>query len=190
VTSPESATHALLEHIIDLEWTMFHSVKASEPAACQEDEGTFRLMRWMSHSIYPIGLLEAMAANLEGATAQGRNLMTEKYARMADQIPPLKASEHFGPIVAAELGWMEELNRRYPLTFPGSGEKFRSYLAADLETWSDEALEQYAGLVRDALAADRNLVAIRYRNLFRRLGYPSIEAREQQTRMQMFKCCQ
>jgi hypothetical protein len=187
MTSADSANNALLDHIIDLEWAMFHSVKASEPAACQEEEGTFRLMRWMSHSIYPVGLLEALAANLETATAQGRNLMTEKYARMGDQIPPLKASAHFAPILAAELGWMAELNRQYPLTFPGRGEAFRSYLSADLETWSDEALEQYAALVQDALAAGRNLVALRYRNLFRRMGYPSIEAREQQTRLQQSK---
>ena len=189
MTSPDPGD-PLLKHIIDLEWTMFHSVKASEPAACQEEEGAFRLMRWMSHSVHPAGLLELLAANLEQAAAQGRNLMTEKYARMGGQIPPLKASAHFAPIIAAELGWMEALNRRYPLTFPGTGDRFQAYLAADLETWSDPALEQYAELVRDALAADRNLVAIRYRNLFRRLGYPSIEAREQQTRLQMFKCCQ
>lgn len=190
MTSPESPSKALLAHIIDLEWTMFHAVKASQPAACQEDESTFRIMREMSHSIHPMDLLEALAANLEQAVAQGRNLMTEKYARMGGQIPPLKESPHFAPIIAAEVAWMEELNRRYPLTFPGSGEQFRTYLAADLETWSDPALERYAALVQDAQAANRNLVMLRYRNLFRRLGYPSIEAREQQTRMQMFKCCQ
>lgn len=176
--------------IIDLEWAMFHSVKASEPAACQEEEATFRLMRWMSHSVLPAGLLEALEANLEEATAQGRNLMTEKYARMGEQIPPLKHNPHIGAIVAAEMAWMQELNRRYPLTFPGAGDRFQAYLAADLETWSDPALELYHSFVREAEAGGRNPVADRYANLFQRMGYASIEAREQATRMRLFKCAQ
>jgi hypothetical protein len=187
---PEPANENLIQHIVDLEWPMFHAVKASEPAACQEEERTFRLMRWMSHSVLPAPILEAMAAHLEQATAQGRNLMTEKYARMGNQIPPLKDSPLIGAIVAAERSWMQALNRLYPLTFPGAGERFEAYLAADLETWSDQALELYHGFVQAALAGDRNPVQARYGNLFKRLGYASIEEREHKTRMQMFKCAQ
>lgn len=188
--APEPARDALLERIIDLEWTMFHSVKASEPASCQEEEGTFRLMRWMSHSVLPDPILETLASNLEQAAAQGRNLMTEKYARMGNQIPPLKDTPLIGAIAAAELGWMRALNQRYPLTFPGTGERFQAYLEADLEIWPDQGLELYHDLVRGALAEGRNLVQDRYANLFKRMGYVSIEEREQKTRMQMFKCAQ
>ena len=181
---------ANLERIIDLEWAMFHAVKASEPAACQEEEGTFRLMRWMSHVIHEDELLAALVTHLEAATAAGRNLMTEKYARMGGQIPPLKVTPVIDKIVAAERGWMEALTRRYPLTFPGAGDRFEAYLAADLETWSDEALELYEHAVLRALGEDCNLVEARYVKLFGRLGYASIEAREQKTRMQLFKCAQ
>jgi hypothetical protein len=187
---PEPANENIIKHIIDLEWAMFHSVKASEPAACQEEEGTFRLMRWMSHSVLPAPILAAMAAHLEQAAAQDRNLMTEKYARMGGQIPPLKDTPQIGAIVAAECGWMLALHRLYPLTFPGTGERFEAYLAADLETWSDQALELYHGFVQAALAAERNPVQARYSNLFKRLGYASIEEREHKARMQMFKCAQ
>ncbi|BDU71828.1 DUF4125 family protein [Mesoterricola silvestris] len=183
-------TANLIDHIIDLEWTMFHSVKASEPAACQEAEGTFRTMRRMSHSVLPPQVLEPMAAQLEAATAQGRNLMTEKYARMANQIPPLSDSPLIAEVVAAEEAWMLALNRRYPLTFPGKGDAFRTYLEADLETYAPATLEAYAACVREALAAGRNLVEERFANLFRRMGYADIEAREAQTRLQAFKCCQ
>jgi hypothetical protein len=187
---PEPSKDAVLERIIDLEWTMFHSVKASEPASCQEEEGAFRLMRWMSHSVLPGALLEALEDQLAQAAAQGRNLMTEKYARMGGQIPPLKDSPLIGAIVAAERDWMLALHRRWPLTFPGTGERFEAYLAADLETWSDRSLELYHGFVRAALAEGRNPVQDRYANLFRRMGCASIEEREQKTRMQMFKCAQ
>ena len=187
---PTPDTEALLKRIIDLEWVMFHSVKASEPAACQEDETTFRIMRWMSHSVHPDDLLETLAEHLEGAARAGRNLMTEKYARMGGQIPPLSLNPLIGPIVAAEVEWMLALNRRYPLTFPGTSDGFRAYLAADLETWPDRALERYHACLQEALAEGRNLVHDRYANLFKRMGFASIEAREQQSRMQMFKCAQ
>ncbi|MDR3672944.1 MAG: DUF4125 family protein [Holophaga sp.] len=187
---PEPANENLIKHIIDLEWPMFHSVKASEPAACQEEAGTFRLMRWMSHSVLPAPVLEAMAAQLEQAAAEDRNLMTEKYALMGHQIPPLKESPLIGAIVAAERNWMQALHRLYPLTFPGTGARFEAYLAADLETWSDRTLELYHRFVQEALAEDLNPVQARYTNLFKRMGYASIEEREQKTRMQMFKCAQ
>lgn len=190
MTPEPSQRDTLLQRIIDLEWAMFHAVKASEPTACQEEEATFRLMRWMSHAIHQDDLLQALAANLERAAAQGRNLMTEKYARMAGQIPPLQSSPFIPQIVAAETGWMQALARRYPLTFPGAGGRFQAYLAADLETWSGEALRLYAHAVLRALGEDRNLVAERYLKLFARLGYASLEAREQKARMDLFKCAQ
>jgi hypothetical protein len=187
---PETSNEIVIKRIIDQEWDMFHSVKASEPAACQEEEGTFRLMRWMSHSVLPGALLEALEDQLEQAAAQGRNLMTEKYARMGNQIPPLKDNPRIGAIVAAERDWMVALHQRWPLTFPGTGERFEAYLAADLETWSDRSLELCSAFVQAALAEGRNPVQDRYANLFQRMGYASIEEREQKTRMQMFKCAQ
>jgi len=183
-------TEPQIQRIIDLEWPMFHSVKASEPAACQEEEGTFRLMRWMSHSVLPPEVLDPMEAQLVEAAAQGRNLMTEKYARMAGQIPPLKDTPLIAEIVAVEADWMLAVNRRYPLTFTGRGDQFSTYMAADLETYSDATLLQYHAFLRTAQAAGRNLVEERYTNLFQRMGWKDIEASEAQTRMQKFKCCQ
>ncbi len=190
MTPPTLATEARIQRIIDLEWPMFHGVKASEPAACQEEEGTFRLMRWMSHSVLPPEVLDPMEAQLAEAAARGRNLMTEKYARMAGQIPPLKETPLIGEIVAAEGEWMLAVNRRYPLTFTGRGDAFGTYLAADLETYSDATLTAYHAFTLEALAAGRNLVEERYTNLFRRMGFKDIEAREAQARMRTFKCCQ
>jgi hypothetical protein len=188
----EAAREILILRIIDREWVMFHGVKASEPASCQEAEGTFRLMRWMSHSVLPEAVLLAIEAQLEAAATLGRNLMTEKYARMAGQIPPLKQapqSDVIRAIVAAETEWLRALGRRYPLTFPGSGERFGAYLAGELETYADDTLALYGTWIAQALEQGRNPVQERYQNLFRRMGYASIEEREQRSRMEQFKCC-
>jgi hypothetical protein len=180
---------ALLNRIIDAEWEMFRSVKASEPAACQEEEGTFRTMRWMSHAVLPNELLEALRFHLLEAAQAGRNLMTEKYARMEGLIPSLNESPLIPEIVALECTWMQALNRRYPLTFPGMGNRFQSYLACELETLSTQVLEGYHALLLAAEAEGRNLVEERYTLLFQRMGHASIEAREHQSRLAMIKCC-
>ena len=179
----------LLEGIVDAEWRMFHAVKAAEPAACQEEEGTFRLMRWMSHCVLPDGILELLLANVEEAAGEGRNLMTEKYARMEDKIPPLRSSPLIGDLVQAEVAWMERLHLRYPLTFPGAGDRFEAYLSCELETYSEPLLEAVHAFAMEARAAGRNLVEERYAALFKRLGYDSIEAREHKERLSRMKFC-
>ncbi|HLO65511.1 MAG TPA: DUF4125 family protein [Holophaga sp.] len=189
MTAPDPR-EALLRHIVDLEWSMFSTVKAREPAACQEAEGTFRLMRWMSHAVHPDALLQVLAGHLEAAAAQGRNLMTEKYARMEGLIPSQGASPRIPPILEAETAWMAELTRRYPLTFPGAGDRFATYLAAELETWPEAALALYADEVEAARKAGRNLVEARYTLLFGRLGDADLEAREHRTRLKLFRCAQ
>lgn len=187
--SESTSSVSLLKEIVDAEWAMFRSVKASEPAACQEEEGTFRTMRWMSHAVLPEGLLKILAGHLGEAAQAGRNLMTEKYARMEGRIPPLSQSPLIPEIVAIECAWMLALNRRYPLTFPGMGDRFQTYLACELETLPVAFLEGYRALLRTAEAEGRNLVEERYTLLFQRLGYPTIEAREQQSRLNTMKCC-
>ena len=79
----------LLEKIIAREAAMFIAVKASEPADCQEMLKTFYLMREMSHSVLAADTLTSYLQDLETAAAAGRNLMTEKYARMENLIPSL-----------------------------------------------------------------------------------------------------
>ena len=83
----------LLEKIIAREAAMFIAVKASEPADCQEMLKTFYLMREMSHSVLAADTLTSYLQDLETAAAAGRNLMTEKYARMENLIPSLNEND-------------------------------------------------------------------------------------------------
>jgi hypothetical protein len=66
-----------IRQIVAIEWEMFHSVKASEPTVCQQSPGTFRLMRWMSHSVLPEAVLESYLRDLNEAVEQNRNPMTD-----------------------------------------------------------------------------------------------------------------
>lgn len=180
----DSPRERIIHRIVDLEWNMFSTVKTREPSASQKEEGTFRLMRWMSHSAYSDLLLDMLASHLETAASTGRNLMTETYARMEDRVPPPPTSPLIPYILAAESAWMADLGRRYPLTFPDTGERYGAYLAAELETWPEDALERYAAEVGTAQASGANLVEARYLNLFRRMGDPDLEARERRARLE------
>ena len=151
----------LLEKIIAREAAMFIAVKASEPADCQEMLKTFYLMREMSHSV-------------ETAAAAGRNLMTEKYARMENLIPSLNENELIYKIVDIEREWLSEVHKKYPLTIAVEG-GFTTYAVCELETYSDATLNLYYRDIFLAATQKRNLVEERYQYLYGNLGFKDLE---------------
>lgn len=169
----------VLNQVIAMELEMFMAVRTSEPSACQEHPEAFRVMRWMTHSVLPEELLLSYLEDLEQAKRTSRNLMTEKYARMDDRIPKIKESPLIKDILDIETKWAAGLAQKYPLTFKVGSAGFKNYLSCELETFSDRTLELYHKVVTEAEREDRNLVEERYSNLFKRLGYGSIEGREQ-----------
>ena len=182
----------LITRIIDLEWEMFNSLKALEPATCQQHPKTFRVMRWMAHSVHCAELLQSMLTDLEQARDEGRNLMTEKYARMENRIPPLKdvavlAMIH--EIADIEDRWMKPLREDYPLTFHPHGAGFHHYTVCELETYSDATVAAYYREIQGALDEDRNLLEERYCNLFGKLGYDSLQSRENDLRQRTDSSC-
>jgi len=176
----------LTSKIIDIEWEMFHSVIASEPNSCQENKNTFQLMRWMSYSVLDEELLNAIYDNIHNSVKEGRNLMTEKYGRMEELIPPIKESPLIQEIASAEQQWMEEVAAKYPITFKGGNEKFLIYIKCELETYSDKLLELYSAFIKRAQNSGINLIEERYNNLFRRIGYESIADKESKERHKEF----
>ena len=171
---------ALINAIIEHELTMFQSVNSRPDAGqdCQQRPETFRLMRWMHHSVLSEATLAAYLEDLEAAVALERNLVTEKYARMENQIPALKDNPLIFRIAEAECAWMKELRERYPHVIQGDADSFRNYLVSELETYSDDTLARLWGDVQAAMVRGLNLPQMRYRNLFKRLGYESLEAVE------------
>ena len=171
----------LLNDIIEIELDMFQRVRTAEPSLCQERPETFKEMRWMTHSILSTETLESYLEDLQKAQAEGRNLLTEKYARMQNIIPALKANPVIEDIVRIEARWMKELSEKYPRTFKGEP-GFEIYLHSELETYSDKTLELYFSDVFKAEKEERNLAEERYTMLFQQIGYGSIAEAEQKAK--------
>lgn len=170
-----SAHEELITQIINLEWEMFSSVKSQEKSDCQDQPGTFRRMRWMSHCVLSTAVLESYREDLKAARKAGRNLMTEKYARMQGLIPPLKENSIIGNIVDTENGWLHELIEQYPRTFTRAQENFCNYAQCELETYSEQTIQLYWVHVNESLKTGLNLVRERYSHLFGQMGMGSIE---------------
>ena len=167
----------LLDNIIEFEFDMFERVRTSEPSLCKDQPETFRAMRGMTHSVLSTKTLQSYLEDLQKAKAEGRNLLTEKYARMDNRIPPLKTNPIIDDIVEIEARWMEELSRKYPHTFK-RGPGFKIYLSSELETYSDKTLKLYFGDVSKAEKEGRNLTEERYNKLTKQMGYGSIDELE------------
>ena len=148
----------LIDKIMDIEWEMFSSVQnRGGRASCQEDPSTFGIIRTSNFEVWSAATLESYLAHIEMAKQLGRNLMTEKYARMEGIIPPLhqdpEVLELIDKIVARECKWVEELMEKYPdvkmarplyssqdTPFAVSSE---TYSRGELETYSKETLQLY-----------------------------------------------
>ncbi len=157
---------SLIKEIIGLEWGMFSSVSnVGGPAACQMDSGTFRIMRRGNMAGWSEALLESWLGDLKEAEREGRNLMSEKYARMmettfpeeyaalAGQLPAVApdALEMIEEIVAVNVEWRLGMAGRYP-KLCGQGRttrtsedsryetSFETYLRCELRTYSPKTI--------------------------------------------------
>ncbi|HWQ08183.1 MAG TPA: DUF4125 family protein, partial [Holophaga sp.] len=106
----------VLKAIIDAEQDMFCALNTGEDQSGEEKLKPFRLGRWMTFSALSDDFLDAYLLDLLQARQEGRNLLTEKYALMAGQIPTLSDDPLIMEIVAMEAGWMRELATKYPKT--------------------------------------------------------------------------
>lgn len=191
----------LIDEIIKLEWPMFSSVKnAGGVASCQLKPETFRIMRSSQHNTWNDALLKSYYNDLREATENGRNLMTEKYARMMERtfpdeyekiketLPPLDAETCglIDEIVGVHLDWKENLDSRYP-NLSDRGRPLRSvqdafgmpsvetYMRAELQTLSPATIHLYHAETmrkqRQGISeAEENLL-----NQVRQYGYKSLE---------------
>ncbi|MEG0830756.1 MAG: DUF4125 family protein [Acidaminococcaceae bacterium] len=163
----------LLDKIIDNEQKMFIKVKSVEPACCQSMLKTFRAMRAMSFSVLNMDTLESYYRDLQEAVIAGRNLVTEKYARMDNLIPVINDNPIIIEIVNIEREWLWQLHEQFPLTIRLQGE-FSNYASCELETYSNETLGLYYRDLFIAKTAGKNLVAERYLYLYQKMGFTSL----------------
>ena len=162
----------VVKDIIDIETEMFRNLNIGEPMP-EDRIKPFRMMRWMTYSVLADETLESWLADLRAAKQERRNVLTEKYARIDNLIPQIKDHPLISNIVEAEVGWMEELHRRYPKMIKreqANADLFKKYAACELETWSDESIELYYRDVCAAKMTGKNLPEERYNNMYRRTG--------------------
>ena len=168
----------LIDQILDIEYRMFMSVNAREPAPCREDGMSFRLHRKASFSAWSGRTLESYLRDLKEAEQQDKNLMTLKYARMEDLIPPVNENPIISDIVSIQLKWQREVFEKYPLFMAGARPvnddessdtdeltSFQNYLRGELETYSDKTLNSLYEDIRGYKEKSENMSEVIYNRL-------------------------
>jgi hypothetical protein len=166
---------------------MFKAVRSSSPAPCQDDPETFRQVRSSIYQLWPTKLLAAYLIELKSAKRRGRNLVTEKYARMDNLIPPINTNPVIDKIVDVESKWQQEIRERYPALYArscrstdqsGGDTNFSVYLRCELETYGDTALGLYYEWVELARRSGMNYSLSMLNHIVLKSGFKDIEEAE------------
>jgi hypothetical protein len=193
-----------LEEILGREWEMFQEVRGLDgPAPCQQDRKTFDIMRASQVRSWDQETARSYLDDLERARANGRNLMTEKYARMMEYTSPCECrgigsilpdlDEGTAHIVesltASSVRWMELAAAEYPNvaargrpihsyedgTFTTS---FETYTRGELATYSRRTLQLLEEHFAAMAARGENPAVAVLRHTVEGYGYASLERAE------------
>lgn len=168
---------------------MFVHVKSAQHAPCQSAPDNFKMIRSSLFETWTGEMLSSYLDDLREAQTYSRNLLTEKYARMDNLIPPLTNNPLIGKIVAIESEWQSELNRRFPALYrrccrsmdqTGDGKNFSIYLGCELETYGDRTLQLYFENLTNAKDQNRNLAIESLQRLVCKNGYRDLAHAEQE----------
>jgi hypothetical protein len=191
----------VIDSIIEVEWKMFQEVpNIGGRAACQDDSETFKIMRAGQSAGWSDAMLESYLDDLNEAERSGRNLLTEKYARMMSSTSPLEYAqiEHLLPpvdpeaielierIVRIVLEWEEELLEKYPYIVKRGRPLFsredtigvtslETYLRGELSTYSLKTLKVYSDHIQKEQSENINGSAITLLYMIKQYGFDSLE---------------
>lgn len=195
-----SSKEDLIATIVQAEWEMFQAVpNAGAPAGCQQDFKTFEIMRSSQAVSWSEAALESYLDDLRAAQRSGRNLLTEKYARMMESTAPAEyaAIAHLLPpldpaarpvidaIVKVALGWETDISARFPHVLK-RGRSLRAaedrpgvtsvetYLRGELATYSLRTLTLYLENVRAQAQAGINGCELTLSETMKRYGVESL----------------
>lgn len=195
----------LVEHMVSLEWQAFDDVQNQGGRAdCQDDWGTFSIMRKSQYMAWPKELIICYIQDFHEANARHWNLITEKYGRMmkttdpesykgiADQLPILSEQQEIiiEQIVALQVSWMEKFAAEYPNMAYNSrsihtsedslfNTSYETYLRGELSTYSHQTLKLYGNFVVQLARNNQNLAEIIMTNTALLYGYKSLKDAEQ-----------
>ncbi|MFU0469595.1 DUF4125 family protein [Gardnerella vaginalis] len=195
----------LAEEITKLEWDQFQLTENEGGRAnCQGNWPTFHIMRMSQFLAWPLDLQESYKQDLECANQIGRNLITEKYARMMESTAPEIFERTIKPyikpileprksaqeqIILTQVKWASDFRNRYPhlglamrvlKTNEDTAENtsFETYLRGELSTYSDATFAKYQRFVDNLRAKNLNLTQMIITNTVRMYGYDSLESAE------------
>lgn len=198
-------TQNLAEEITKLEWQQFQLTQNEGGRAnCQEDWQTFHIMRMSQFLTWPLDLQESYKKDLERADSNGRNLITEKYARMMESTAPEIFEHTIKPyikpileprkseqekIILTQVKWADDFRNRYThlglamrvlKTSEDTEENtsFETYLRGELSTYSDDTFAKYQRFVNNLRAENLNLTQMIITNTVHMYGYDSLESAE------------
>ena len=159
---------------------VFDGEKQGGRASCQEEPETFKIIRTSNFLNWSEATLESYLQGLEEAKKMGRNLMTEKYARMEGLIPSpdTETFSLINKIVAIECGWLEELAKKSPHLKPARpiysaddslwGVSSETYARGELATYSRRTLELYYKDLLDMKSKNLNRVEMIFNTMLER----------------------
>lgn len=195
----------LVSKIISIEWEMFQkTTNIGGRADCQDDFATFDIMRrsqWMTMSEF---VLTMYLEDLKNAQQQGRNLITEKYARMMEKTSPLEyemikenipridkqANDIIDNIIDKHIKMEQDVQSQYPLLrsrgrpMDTNADSLGStsaitYLRSELQTYSINTLKAYKKYIDEC---NLNLVAKALEYTVKAYGYKSLKEAEESLR--------
>ena len=200
-----NSKEVLVEQLVKLEWENFDKVKNEGGRAdCQDDWGTFSIMRTSQYLTWTEEMLQSYIQDFEEAMAKGWNLITEKYGRMMESTAkeryeeikwqfPFLAEEKktiIEEIVKIQVNWMEEFASKYPYMAGNSrvihtyedtmySTSFETYLRGEMRTYSDQTLDLYGRFIVSYLQEGKNLTKDIMTNTALLYGYESLEKAEE-----------
>ena len=194
-----------IEAIIFIEWSLFNKVQGEDGrASCQDDYGTFEIMRKSQFLCWDTATLDSYLNDLQIARRDGRNLIQEKYARMmvstapeqyasfAHTLPVLSCAQRMTieGIVAQQLVWRDVFAVKYPRLSSLSRlirseedrpheTSFETYLCGELGTYSAETLQCYAKMIDHYVIAGKNITMAAMGQTALLYGYRDLAAAEE-----------
>lgn len=198
----EDKKDTLIKKIVATEWDMFQRVNniGGQRASCQEDPKTFDIMRSSQFKSWTEDALKSYLCDLESAAKEGRNLLTEKYARMMASTSPLEYAkiQHLLPHIDDETyalidkildivyEWEKEVVNKYP-NIVKRGRVLESrddnlyttskmtYYKGELCTYSLDTLQTLYESMKKMKSENINGSKIILEETAKRYGYNSIE---------------
>lgn len=191
----------LAEEIAKNEFVAFDQVQNEGGRAnCQDDWKTFSIMRKSQYLTWTVPMLEQYLSDFQTALENGRNLITEKYARMMystapeeyaaikKQLPEIESDtwNMCNAICEIQVGWMENFAEKFPNLSTNAriihtsedtayDTSYETYLRGELLTYSRTMLSMYAGFIVDLCKQGKNLAELTMENTVKMYGYHSLE---------------